>query len=341
MSTAPAPIATYLANLTLNFYNLADVRATGDAVIQVIGGNGSISIPVAQGVQGFSVYGGSTVPTAASPATAVTMDQYIYAGTGATAPLVVNTGDVLRKAGDGTWSVVGNIRGPQGIQGIQGIQGNTGPTGATTLNDRGAWTGPGTNYVSNDVVTAIGQRWLNKAPHTSGATFSGATNWVPLTLPGAGVVARARRTTTAALASGGTLASSSAIASLTAVPVTAGRLYRVYTSSLLVYSNGATTMAVVQTAITYATDGSTPSVNSALLKQDNVQVGIGGSPTTLAVSVSYAPAVTGTLGLLLSYFMPVTGGGTSVGMPGTAAAPIELVVEDIGADPSASGNVSY
>lgn len=340
MPTAPAPIATYLANLTLNFYNLADVRATGDAVIQVIGGNGSISIPVAQGVQGFSVYGGSTVPTAASPATAVTMDQYIYAGTGATTPLVVNTGDVLRKAGDGTWAVVGNIRGPQGIQGIPGLKGDPGPGGATTLNDRGAWAAT-TSYVANDVVTAIGQRWLNKAPHTSGATFSGATNWVPLTLPGAGVVARARRTTAAALASGTTLASSSAVASLANIPVTAGRLYRVYTSSLLVYSNGATTMAVAQTAVTYTADGSAPSANSPLLKQDDVQVGIGGSPTTLAISVSYAPAVTGTLGLLLSYFMPVTGGGTSVGMSGTATAPIELIVEDIGADPGATGNVSY
>ncbi len=340
MPTAPAPIATYLANLTLNFYNLADVRATGDAVIQVIGGNGSISIPVAQGVQGFSVYGGSTVPTAASPAAAAPMDQYIYAGTGATAPLVVNTGDVLRKAGDGTWVVVGNIRGPQGIQGIPGLKGDPGPGGATTLNDRGAWAAT-TAYAYNDVVTASGQRWLNKTPHTSGATFSGATNWVPLTLPGAGVVARARRITAAALASGTTLASSSAIASLANIPVTAGRLYRVYTSSLLVYSNGATTMAVAQAAVTYTTDGTAPSASSALLKQDDVQVGIGGSPATLAISVSYAPTVTGLLGLLLSYFMPVTGGGTSVGISGTATAPIELVVEDIGVDPGATGNVSY
>jgi hypothetical protein len=38
-------------------------------------------------------------------------------------------GDVYRKTGASTWTLQGNIRGPQGIQGIQGIQGPQGPTG--------------------------------------------------------------------------------------------------------------------------------------------------------------------------------------------------------------------
>jgi len=210
-------------------------------------------------------------------------------------------------------------------------------TGSATRFVGGTVSGPpvtGTFAVGDFVVTQAGTICVCTTAGTPGT-------WVSITPPQPRVVARARRATTAALASGTTLASSSAVASLTAVPVTAGRLYRVYTSSLLVYSNGATTMAVAQTAVTYTTDGSTPSANSALLKQDNVQVAPGGSTTALTISLTYAPTATGTLGVLLSYFQPITGGGTSVGMTGSAVLPIELVVEDIGADPGATGNVSY
>lgn len=214
--------------------------------------------------------------------------------------------------------------------------------GQNLIIDRGNWVGPGTQYNVWDLVTANGLRWLCKINHLSGATFSGNTNWVSLSLAlPPRVVARARRTTPASLASGTTLASSSAVVSLPNIPVTAGRLYRVYTSSLLVYSNGNTSTMVAQTAIAYTTDGSTPSAGSAVMKQDNLQLTASGSPSNLTISVSYAPAVTGLLGLSLSYFMPVTGGGTSVGMSGSAIAPIELVVEDVGADPGATGNVSY
>jgi len=218
--TAPIPIASYLASLTMNFYDLANVRTTGDAVIQVAGGNGSISIPVAQGVQGFSMYAGATLPTATSPAGAVPMDKYTLTGVdGAGLP-----GDVYRKNGDNTWALIGSIRGAAGhpmfvgttvptttvpagaVTGDQylflGTTGGTtgdvyvkasngawsvsgsqrgpaGPSGPAQFQERGAWAAT-TAYVYGDVVTQGGQRWLTKAPHTSGGTFSGTTNWIPL-----------------------------------------------------------------------------------------------------------------------------------------------------------------
>jgi hypothetical protein len=56
--------------------------------------------------------------------------------------LRTSNGDVYAKA-SGAWSVVGNIRGPQGIQGIQGIQGPPGEPGADGADgDDGA---PGTD----------------------------------------------------------------------------------------------------------------------------------------------------------------------------------------------------
>lgn len=223
MPTAPIPLATYLASLTMNFYDLADVRQTGDAVIQVAGGNGSVSIPVAQGVQGFSVYAGATLPTASSPAGAVPMDKYILtAADGAGLP-----GDMYRKAGDNTWALIGSIRGAAGhpmlvgttvptaavpagavagdqylflgtsggtpgdvyvkaASGTWSVQGNqrgpAGPSGAAQMQDRGNWAAT-TAYVSGDVVTNGGFRWLVKTAHTSGTTFSGNTNWIPLSPP--------------------------------------------------------------------------------------------------------------------------------------------------------------
>lgn len=222
MPTSPIPLATYLASLTMNFYDVANVRATGDAVIQVVGGNGSVSIPVAQGVQGFSMYAGATLPTATTPAGAVPMDKYTLTGAdGAGLP-----GDVYRKNGDNTWTLIGSIRGAaghpvfvgstvptstvpagattgdqylylgtsvgnpgdvyvkaaDGSWSVSGSQrGPAGPSGAAQMQDRGDWAAT-TAYVSGDVVTNGGQRWLVKTAHTSGSTFSGATNWVPLGL---------------------------------------------------------------------------------------------------------------------------------------------------------------
>lgn len=220
MPTAPIPIASYRANLTMNFFDFADVRTTGDAVIQVIGGDGSINIPVAQGVQGFSMYAGATLPTATSPAGAVPMDKYTLTGTdGAGLP-----GDVYRKNGDNTWSLIGSIRGAAGhplfvgttvptttvpagaatgdqylylgtsvgttgdvyvkaADGSWSVSGNqrgpAGPSGAAQMQDRGNWAAT-TAYASGDVVTNGGFRWLVKTAHTSGATFSGTTNWISI-----------------------------------------------------------------------------------------------------------------------------------------------------------------
>jgi len=380
--TAPIPIASYLASLTLNFYDLANVRATGDAVIQVAGGNGSVSIPIAQGVQGFSMYAGATLPTATSPAGAVPMDKYTLTGVdGAGLP-----GDVYRKNGDNTWALIGSIRGAAGhpmfvgttvptttvpagaVTGDQflflGVTGGTpgdvyvkasdgswsvsgsqrgaaGPSGAAQMQDRGNWAAT-TAYVSGDVVTQGGLRWLTKAAHTSGATFSGATNWLVLGGVAAGGRSLARRTTDAVSTAAATPASAQRVLSLTGIPVTGGRTYKVSVPVMGIYSTGSGTFGttVGQAFLTYTTDGTTPGASSPQLTQITTLPNVNGQAQSTPIECTYTPSATGTLGVLLAYFQPVAGGSLGVTMAASTTQPIELIVEDIGV-PATSTSVAY
>lgn len=316
MPTAPIPIATYLASLTLNFYDLANVRTTGDAVIQVAGGNGAVNIPIAQGVQGFSVYGGTTVPTATSPAAAVAMDQYIYAGTGASTPIVVAPGDVLRKVADNSWSVIGNVRGAQGLTGNTGNTGATGPSsGILTASD----------YDDSVAPTA------GAIPEWNGTKFAPRNH---------GVVARARRTTSAVSTAASTVASAQRVMALSA-PIVAGRLYEISAPNVAMYSTGSGTFGVTtaQAFLTYITNpgGGYPAVTDAQLTQALVQPNSNGQPLPAPLTAFYTPTASGPLGVLLAYFQPVGSGSLGVTMVGSTSEPIDLLVKDIGVDPGPSG----
>jgi len=380
--TAPIPIASYLASLTLNFYDLANVRATGDAVIQVAGGNGSVSIPIAQGVQGFSMYAGATLPTATAPAGAVPMDNYTLTATdGAGLP-----GNVYRKNGDNTWTLTGSIRGAAGhpmfvgttvptttvpagaVTGDQflflGATGGTpgdvyvkaadgswsvsgsqrgaaGPSGAAQMQDRGNWAAS-TAYVSGDVVTQAGLRWLAKVAHTSGASFSGTTNWIVLGGVAAGGRSLARRTSSAVSTAATTVATAQRVLSLTGIPVTGGRTYKLSVPEMSIYSTGSGTFGTTtaQAVLTYTTDGTTPVAGSPVLQQVTTLPNASGNSQSQSLEGTYTPAATGTLGVLLTYFQPVAGGSLGVTMQASTTQPIELVVEDIGI-PDTSTGIAY
>ena len=87
-----------------------------------------------QGIQGIQGPTGATGTTGAQGTPGEKWFSQAGAPAGATGivgdwSLDINSGDVYEKTGASTWTLRGNIRGPQGIQGIQGPQGPTGLTG--------------------------------------------------------------------------------------------------------------------------------------------------------------------------------------------------------------------
>jgi hypothetical protein len=80
--------------------------------------------------------------------------------------LRISTGDVYQKAG-GTWTLIGNIKGPQGIQGIQGPTGADstvpGPQGATGLTGPQGATGSQGIQGVQGVKGDIGSLWYSGA----------------------------------------------------------------------------------------------------------------------------------------------------------------------------------
>lgn len=90
---------------------------------------GAPGAPGAQGTpgqRGSYNYTGIANPTALNPASPLGLDNYLN----------TTTGDWFQyNAGTTTWTLQGNIRGPQGAQGIQGETGPTGPSGNELAND--------------------------------------------------------------------------------------------------------------------------------------------------------------------------------------------------------------
>lgn len=341
MTDLPIPVASYIATLTMNWIDVGDWAATGNAVIEVTGGSGVINIPIAQGVRGLSTFAGTTVPTSTVPTTAVTDDLYVYGGAGSGG---VITGDVLRKAGDLTWSVVGTVRGTQGIKGDTGLTGATGGTtppamtGATaaTRYVGGTTSGApvtGTFAVGDFVIAQDGWVWVCTGPGTPG-TWASASN------KSRGVIARAIRTT--APANTGATASATAVRllSLTAIPVIAGRSYKVTSPCLAMYcAGGGAGPTIAQAELKFTTDGSTPTAASPLLVADSLWVDNMGHSAALTLEANYVPTVTGTLGLVLDFYIPILGGATSVGIAASSWQPITIVVTDLGVDPGDTGTI--
>lgn len=168
--------------LTGRFIDLKDFPNTGTLLVEIEGDTFPLPIgATGRGVSGITVtdstatvtYSDGTTSTFRVPTIGVIPStRTISAGTGLTGggdltadrALAVAYGAVAGTAAQGNDARLSDAR--------LGI-----------FTDRGAWAGPGTNYAFGDVVTNGGQRWLNKAPHASTASFTGAANWIPLTLP--------------------------------------------------------------------------------------------------------------------------------------------------------------
>lgn len=146
-----------------------------------------------------------------------------------------------------------------------------------------------------------------------------------------GIVKRAIRTTAPPSTLATTAGAAQPVMSLDA-HVLAGRCYRVSVLNIGVYGNGA---ATVEVHLTYTTNGTVASTASTVLKATDVQVVTGDIPNEANLGATYAPTADGPLSVLLSYFCAV--GATTVFMIGSAAWPIEILIEDIGVDPGASG----
>lgn len=157
-----------------------------------------------------------------------------------------------------------------------------------------------------------------------------------------GIVGRAKRTTAPTPATGTTLATGIiALTTAGTIPVTAGRLYKISAPAVAPFGNGTiTAVCVWQGHFTFTTDGTVPTKASAILLQANAEVVNGGFTTDVPMVATYSPAVTGTLGIALCYFMAVAGGGSSVQLSGSASVPLEILVEDIGLDPGTTGQTA-
>lgn len=115
--------------------------------------------------------------------------------------------------------------------------------------------------------------------------------------------------------------------------VIAGVSYTVHTSAVLPFSSVANDYIGVN--VRYTTDGSTPSTASTAMIATQMRcTGAGGNETS-KITVGYVPATDLTLSLLLT-ISRVSGTG-SVGLTGSATAPIELFLDSAGWDPGDSG----
>ena len=163
-------------------------------------------------------------------------------------------------------------------------------------------------------------------PYTAGQTVTAGTLNDSVTA----VIARAYRSTN----SSGTT-TEVGVVRLDDTPITAGRLYRVYTNSVGVDSSVANDG--VRLNLRYTTDGTTPTPSSTVLTiSQTIQTNIAAAEYVV-VDATYTPASNETLSVLLTVSR-ATGSGTVLATGGSGApGPIELYIEDMGDDPGDTG----
>lgn len=148
------------------------------------------------------------------------------------------------------------------------------------------------------------------------------------------IIARNRRTTNPPVVGTGNTSNTLAVSVIdVSASVIAGRLYTVKAPNLGIFPGSAAGRVLTQ--LTYTTDGTVPTVNSAILVNGQVSLPYVGMVFSLGMEATLPIAATGTLRVLLSYFGP---GDQTYQMYGTAAGwPIELIIEDSGIDPGVTG----
>lgn len=145
-----------------------------------------------------------------------------------------------------------------------------------------------------------------------------------------GIVARHRRISNGTSTTSASAATAQSVVRLDSVSLLSGRLYRVSCPNLGFFTGAA---AVAQAQINYTTDGSVPTTGSTQLVETQVETPAGGIVVHVALESFISAPASATYRLLLSCW----GDGTLTTMFGSTAWPIELIVEDIGADVGSTG----
>lgn len=140
-----------------------------------------------------------------------------------------------------------------------------------------------------------------------------------------GLIAWGKRTTNSTATTGSTQSAAQKVLEVSA-NVKAGRLYRVYAKNVGAFS---TTSALVELALVYTNDGSTPSVSSSYINKTVLEVPSGAFVISADMEGFYAPGSDQTLKVLLTIFR--VSGTNSVSTFGNSEWPASIAVEDIGA----------
>lgn len=151
----------------------------------------------------------------------------------------------------------------------------------------------------------------------------GTTSPLPL-----GILARGNRTTTST-----TTTTEVGVLRLDDIPIYAGRTYKIWTSPLRLDTSVANDIA--RALVRMTTDGATPTTSSTALTSAQAALISATDGDTVDICIDYSPSVDELLSVLLTVARQAGTGNISI--TGAATVPINMVVEDIGLDPTDTG----
>ena len=147
---------------------------------------------------------------------------------------------------------------------------------------------------------------------------------------GLGIVARANRTT-----SSSSTTSETGVLRLDNVAVSAGRMYRIWTSPMIFQSSVANDL--INAHIRVNTSGTATTGSTQITGLVDTANSASGPQRTKGMTALWVPSSTGVASILLS--VSRDGGSGSVALNAASTYPIDLVIEDTGADPGNTGVV--